>query len=41
MVVYKPSFADAKVLEDVSQHLVRLDGAAHNLAQVVEALTQV
>ena len=31
--------ADAKVLEDVSQHLVRLDGAAHNLAQVVEALT--
>ena len=29
------------MLEDVSQHLVRLDGAAHNLAQVVEAFAQV
>lgn len=40
-LVIKCLLADAKVLEDVSQHLVRLDGAAHNLAQVVEALTQV
>ena len=41
MAISKPSLSDAEVLEDVSQHLVRLDGAAHNLAQVVEAFAQV
>lgn len=41
MAVYKPSFADAKMLENIPQHLIGRDFPAHNLCQVEETLTEV
>ena len=41
MAVYKPSFADAKMYENIPQHLIGRDFPAHNLCQVEETLTEV
>lgn len=41
MAVYKPSFADAKMLENIPQHLIGRDFPAHNLCQVEETFTEV
>ena len=39
--VSKPSLADAKMLENIPQHLIGRDFPAHNLCQVEETLTEV
>lgn len=41
MAVYKPSFADAKVLKNIPQHLIRLNRSAHDFSQVIKTLTKV
>lgn len=41
MAVYKPSFADAKVLKNIPQHLIRLNCAAHDFPQVIKTFAKV
>lgn len=35
------SFADAKVLKNIPQHLIRLNCSAHDFSQVIKTLTKV
>ena len=40
-VVYKPSFADAKMIEDITQYFICINSSSNNCTEVVETLTQI
>ena len=41
MVVSKPSFSHAEILEDVSEHFIGVDGTAGDFGEIVEAVVEV
>lgn len=41
MAVSKLSFADAKVLKNIPQHLIRLNRSAHDFSQVIKTFAKV
>ena len=41
MVVYKPLFAYAEMLEYIPEHLICFDSTAHYFAQVVKAFAEI